>query len=373
MIPPLKIALVTDTFTPQINGVARTLARTADAMRARGHDLRVYAPADPGAASDPSVVPFSSRPFWAYPQLRLSRPAVREMVSAFTHWGPDVVHVATPFGVGLAGRAAARRLRLPLVSSYHTSLATYAKFYGLGALSGIGWWYLKWFHNSTALTLCPTQAISDELAHHGFRNLAIWGRGVDTSQFNPTWRSESLRASWGAGPKTTVIAYVGRLAAEKGLDVALGAMRRVAGECEDVVFVVAGDGPYEVECRRRAPDRTVFTGRIEGRELSATYASADIFVFPSVTDTFGNVVQEAMASGLAVVAADVPQTREVVGDAGVLAPPASPDAFAVALRGVIQQPGVLTNLRERAMQLASSRSWDAVFDGLEARYARMRT
>ncbi|HEY4306977.1 MAG TPA: glycosyltransferase family 1 protein [Gemmatimonadaceae bacterium] len=362
-----RIAIVTDTFAPQMNGVARTLNRTAMELRSRGHDVRVFAPLDPSATDD-SIIAFPSRPFWAYPQLRLSSPAKKRMIAAFNHWRPDIVHVATPFGIGLSGRAAARALALPLVSSYHTSLATYAQFYGLGALTGIGWQYLRWFHNGTSATLCPTKAIARELVEHGFSSVGLWGRGIDTRQFNPSWRSEALRTSWGASASTTVIAYVGRLAAEKGLDVVLHAMKQLAAERSDVVFVIAGDGPYEETCRRTAPQRCVFTGRIEGRQLSETYASADLFVFPSTTDTFGNVVQEAMASGLVVVGADVPQTSEVLSGAGVLATPGNSGSFAQAIRSLLEHRTQIDELRRRSLELSAARGWDAVFDGLEQKY-----
>jgi glycosyltransferase involved in cell wall biosynthesis len=363
-----RIAIVTDTFAPQMNGVARTLERTTHALRNRGHDVRVFAPEDPAAAPEDSRVSFPSRPFWAYPQLRLSVPDTRRMKAAFCQWRPDIVHVATPFGLGLSGRSAGRIMTIPLISSYHTSLATYAKFYGLGALTGIGWRYLRWFHNGTAATLCPTKAIATELSAHGFRSVGLWGRGVDTRQFNVAWRSEALRASWGATSDTTVIAYVGRLAAEKGLDVVLDAMRALAADRTDVAFVIAGDGPYEGVCRRRAPDRCIFTGRIEGRQLSETYASADVFVFPSTTDTFGNVVQEAMASGLVVVGADVPQTSEVLAGTGLLAASGDARGFAESIRRLVHDRAGREAMRLASIELSAGRDWDSVFDGLEQRY-----
>lgn len=365
----LKVAIVSDTYTPQINGVARTLARTADAMRARGHDVRVFTPSDPEAGDDPTVERFQSRSLWLYPQLRFATPSTRRMVDAFSAWRPDLVHLATPFGVGLAGRRAARKLRIPMVSSYHTSLAQYAEFYGLGALSGIGWRFLRWFHNSTRRTLCPTRAIVAELASHGFENLGVWSRGIDTQQFNPRWRSDPLRASWGASDDTIVVALVGRLAAEKGLDVALDAVSELAAEGRDMVCVVAGDGPYELECRRRAPAGTVFTGRIAGSTLSETYASADVFLFPSTTDTFGNVAQEAMASGLVVIGADVPQTREVLPeDCGLFFRAGDAKSLADELRKLVTRPEQIESRRQRGVEAMSRRSWTAVFDGLERDY-----
>ena len=162
--------------------------------------------------------------------------------------------------------------------------------------------------------------------------------GSTRDQFNPRWRSDALRTSWGAGPDTIVIALVGRLAAEKGLDVALDAVSELAGERRDIVCVVAGDGPYELECRRRAPAGTVFTGRIGGSTLSEVYASSDVFLFPSTTDTFGNVAQEAMASGLVVIGADVPQTREVLPeDCGLFFRPGDAASLAAELRSLLDE------------------------------------
>jgi glycosyltransferase involved in cell wall biosynthesis len=365
----MRIAVVSDTYPPQVNGVARTLARTADAMRARGHDVLVLTTSDPGASEDPAVHRFRSRAFRLYPQLQAAVPGWRAAARVFHQWKPDLVHVATPFGVGLAGRAAARRLGIPLVSSYHTSFSQYAAYYGLGALAAPGWAFLRWFHNGTRLTLCPTQVIRDELVAHRFRNVALWTRGIDTRSFNPEWRSDSLRASWGAGDDTTVITYVGRLAAEKGLDVALEAMQTIVAEHSDVVFVIAGDGPYAAQCRQNAPSRTVFTGQITGRRLSETYASSDVFLFPSTTETFGNVALEAMASGLVVVGADVPQTREVVpSDCGTFFPAGDAKALANTLRSLLREHDEIKKRRVAAVAAAATRSWDAVFDQLESDY-----
>ena len=365
----MRIAIVSDTYTPQVNGVARTLARTTDALRARGHEVRVFTTTDPEATEDASVARFPSRALWLYPQLRFATPSTRRMSKALLAWKPDLVHIATPFGIGLAGRRAALKLGLPMVSSYHTSLSKYAEFYGLGAIAGIGWRFLRWFHNGTRRTLCPTHAIVAELEAHGFDKLAVWGRGIDTAQFNPRWRSDALRTSWGADDDTIVIALVGRLAAEKGLDVALDAVSELASERRDIVCVVAGDGPYEHECRRRAPAGTIFTGRIGGSTLSEVYASADVFLFPSTTDTFGNVAQEAMASGLVVIGADVPQTREVLPeDCGLFFRPGDAASLATELRSLFASVDGIARRKQQGVAAMAARSWTAVFDGLERDY-----
>ncbi len=368
----MRIAIVTDTFEPQINGVARTLARTARAMRGRGHEVRVFTTADPQATEDESGRRFPSRAAYLYPQLQVAFPGAGALAREFRAWRPDLVHVATPFGVGLAGRKAARRLGIPLVSSYHTSFSQYARYYGLRGVAAAGWAFLRWFHNGTLMTLCPTRAIGAELVEHGFRNVGLWARGVDTAQFNPRWRSDVLRASWGAFGRMTVVSYVGRVAPEKGLDVAIAAMRAIASRRDDVVFVIAGDGPYEVEARRGAPAGTIFTGRIEGTTLSEVYASSDVFLFPSTTDTFGNVAQEAMASRLAVIGADVPQTREVIPpDCGLFFRAGDAAALASAIESLLDSPEDAERRRERALAVMGGKSWDDVFDGLESDYRRV--
>ena len=190
--PLERVAIFTDTFTPDMNGVSRTLARLDKALTQRGSEVRVFAPRTADVTPNVRVRRFASIPFWAYRQLRLawpSRPRVRRELAA---WRPSLTHAATPFGVGLAGRAAARRLGVPFVTSYHTSLSEYARFYRLGVISGPGWSFLRWFHNGGRRTFVPTRAIADDLARRGFERLAIWSRGVDTQRFNPRWRSEAV-------------------------------------------------------------------------------------------------------------------------------------------------------------------------------------
>jgi glycosyltransferase involved in cell wall biosynthesis len=368
----LRLALFTDTALPQLNGVTRTLDRLARAVRARGGEVLTLTTTDCSATYDPMVRRFPSLSFWAYPQLRIAAPNASEVLRELRAFGPTLVHAATPFGVGLAGRAAAQRMALPFVSSYHTSFSAYAAFYGLGMLSDPGWRYLRWFHNGGLRTYCPTRAVQHELESHGLRSTRLWGRGVDTKRFSPRHRSQAFRESrLGVCPDTIVVASVGRLAAEKGLDLALDAMqlmRERAGV--PIAFAFAGDGPYAATCRAKAPAGTRFLGRLEGSELAALYASADLFVFPSRTDTFGNVLLEAMASGLPIVAADAPPTRELLrsGENGVLVP-ADAGAMADALVDLSIDARRRTELSVRGRTIAAQHSWDAVFDALLSDYA----
>lgn len=297
----VRLLVASDTWTPQLNGVSRTLERLVAAARARGAEVRVVTTTDPGAPGaayvDPHVRRERSVPFWAYPQLRLAAPGTRALARALRDWRATLVHVATPFGVGLAARRAARIAGVPLVTSYHTSLSEYARFYNLGAIAPAGWRYLRWFHDAGVRTYCPTRAVAAELAQHHFGETAIWGRGVDTQHFSPTWRSLSTRRALGIGDRELLVLYVGRVAREKGIDTLIEAMREYqrVGAAPRARLMIVGDGPHLPACRRAAPADTVFTGRREGRDLARLYAASDLFVFPSTTDTFGNVVLEAIS------------------------------------------------------------------------------
>ena len=371
----LRLALFSDTALPQLNGVTRTLDRLTRAVRARGGEVRMFTTTDRGVDSEHSVRRFASVPFWAYPQLRLALPRVSAVTRELQAFGPTLVHAATPFGVGLAGRAAAQRIGAPFVSSYHTSFSAYAECYGLGMLSSAGWRYQRWFHNGGLRTFCPTRAVQRELESQGVRRTRVWGRGVDTARFSPQHRSIAFRRTvLGADAGAVVVAYVGRLAVEKGLDLALGAMR-LAQERSTVPlkFVFAGDGPYGAACRAAAPEGSIFLGRLEGEQLATFYASADLFVFPSRTDTFGNVLLEAMASGLPVIAADAAPTRELLRDGacGVMAGAASPVPMADAIVALAHDPERRAWLARSGLSAASQHSWDAVFELLLADYAEV--
>ena len=366
----LRLALFSDTYAPQVNGVSRTLERLVAAVVQRGGEARVFTTSDPGASADGSVRRVGSVPFWAYPQLRIALPLSPGSTRDVRAWRPTLIHSATPFGVGLAGRSAARRLGVPFVSSYHTHFSAYVSFYRLGLLERPTWAFLRWFHNSGQLTFCPSRPIAAELEGQGFRHLRVWPRGIDTGRFNPRYRSEALRARLGATPDTTLVAYVGRIAPEKGLDVALDAMRTVMDAAPGkVVFAIAGDGPYEAHCRAAAPAGTVFTGHIGGEDLSALYASADLFIFPSVTDTFGNVLLEAMASGPAIVGAHYGTTTELLAAGrGVTFPPGDAGAMAEVILRLARQPDERAELSRAALDYARTASWEAVFDALIADY-----
>jgi glycosyltransferase involved in cell wall biosynthesis len=364
------VAIFTDTYPPQINGVSRTLERLVGAIEARGGAARVVTVQDPAAADDPRVERWPAIPFWAYPQLQMAAPGRNRALDLIEQWNPTLVHSATEFGVGLGGLIAARERRVPFVSSYHTHFSAYLRHYNLTALNFIAWPFLRWFHNCGRITWTPSGPVAEELRGHGFRNVRVWSRGVDPARFNPDFRSRALRAQLGADDDTVLVAYVGRLAPEKGIDVALDGMRLALEHLGNrVAFALAGDGPAEARCRASAPPRATFVGRLTERSLSEFYASADVFVFPSITETFGNVLLEAMASGLAVIAPDWGATTELANRETALQFRAEdPAALAASVERLVNDPSLRYRLADAALTVARARTWDAVFDRLIADY-----
>ena len=366
----LRLAVFTDTFAPQVNGVARTLEHLVRTVEGRGGAVHVETVAMPGTLPAERVRRAPSLPFWAYPELRIAAPSSGAAERRLARFAPTVVHVATPFGVGLAGRAAARRRRLPLVSSYHTTFPEYLRHYGLTALDQLAWPFLRWFHNAGLRTFVPSETVRRELTRQGFHGLRIWSRGVDAVRFAPTHRTTAMRRAMGAGDDEFVVASVGRLAPEKRIDDVLTAVRMLQRRFgRRIRLAIAGDGPERERLRATAPEGTWFAGTLSGTALAEFFASADAFAFASDTETFGNVVLEAMASGLPVVAPDAGATLEFAHPGNALTFPArAADQLAGQLARLLLDPALRTSLTRLGRAEAESRSWDAVWDRLVADY-----
>ena len=352
--------------------MSRTLERLVGAVEARGGEARIITVADPESAPDPRVDRWPSIPFWAYPQLQMAAPSRSKALDFIEQWRPNLIHSATEFGIGLSGLFAARETRVPFVTSYHTHFTAYLRHYNLSFLDVIAWPFLRCVHNAGLRTFAPSEIVRRELEGHRFANTRVWSRGVDQARFSPSFRSKALRAELGATDDTVLVVYVGRIAPEKGIDVALEGMRLVmerhAGTGK-VAFALAGDGPAEERCRAIAPAGTTFAGKLSGRALSEFYASADIFVFPSITETFGNVVLEAMASGLALVAPDVGATTELATTETALQFPAhDPAALAERVERLMRSPTLRSRLAASALAVARTRTWDSIFDRLISDY-----
>jgi len=367
----MRLAVFSDTFAPQVNGVARTIGRLADAVRERGGEATVITVNAGGGAAAEGVERWPAAPFWAYPELRIAAPRVGEARRLLQRLQPDLVHAATPFGIGLAARAAARAEGIPLVSSFHTDFASYLRYYRLQPLSAVAWPYLRWFHNGGLRTFVPTAHGADDLRGRGFTGVRVWGRGVDRERFSMRFRSRALRSALGLGDNDTLFLSVGRLAAEKGIDTILEAARHLqstSGNRIRVAFV--GDGPAEGRFRAAAPRGTIFAGRLLGEALSECYASADGFVFASTTDTFGNVLLEAMASGLPVIAPDSGPTLDVANGGNAFVVPAH-DALAMAgaMQRLAGDASLRVKLRLRGLETVRERDWARIWDLLFAEYA----
>jgi glycosyltransferase involved in cell wall biosynthesis len=326
-LPPLHIAVVTETYPPEINGVAMTVARLVQGLQARGHRLQLLRPRQRVAA--PPITQVSDTldelllpglPIPRYPQLTMGLPATGALRAQWQRQRPDLVHIATEGPLGWSALRAARQLQLPVTSDFRTNFQAYSQHYGIGWLEQPILAYLRHFHNRTQATMVPTPVLQRALLRAGFENVSVVARGVDTRHFSPAQRSPALRAAWGAGPDTCVVAHVGRLAAEKNLGLLLQAFDAVRRARPDSRLLLVGDGPERAALQARCPD-AVFAGMRSGDDLAAHYASADAFVFPSMTETFGNVVPEAMASGLPVLAYDHAAAGQLIrsGHNGLLA------------------------------------------------------
>jgi glycosyltransferase involved in cell wall biosynthesis len=294
----MRIALISETFLPKINGVTNTMCRLLEHLYIRGHQTIMFAPkgAPDFYAHTPIIQPISF-PLPFYPELEVANPFAN-LDKYLQGFKPDIIHVVNPYSVGVAGTKYALKNDIPLVASYHTDVPGYtSQFYGLPFMTQIIWDYFRWIHNKADLTLCPSQCTLNELKEQGFTNLKIWSRGVDVAQYAPSKTDPTWRWTISEGhPEAPVLLYVGRLAAEKRVDWLLPVIKALP----DVRLVIVGDGPMRSEWEPLFKGtNTFFTGYLQGEELARTYASSDLFVFPSANETFGNVVLEAMASGLA--------------------------------------------------------------------------
>ncbi len=313
----MRVAIITENFLPKLDGVTHTLARLLEYLQTTRHQVLLLGP-DSGMAyyAGAEVIGTIGLPFPLYPELKLNvfRPLFMRRLKEFD---PDIIHLVDPVFLGAAGLAATRLLQKPVVSSYHTNLAEYCEHFGVSLLTRLMWSYNRLIHNACSLTFCPSPSTAAKLRLQGFEHVRVWSRGVDTQFFCPERKSVEVRASWLAGrerPETKVILlYVGRVSWEKNLGLLVRAYQTM--EHEHTHLVIVGDGPARLEMQEQLAGLPVtFTGYLRGQALASAYASADIFTFPSRTETFGQVVLEAMASGLPVAGLFADGVRDLVED-----------------------------------------------------------
>jgi glycosyltransferase involved in cell wall biosynthesis len=366
----VKLALVTETFPPEINGVAMTFGVIASELARRGHSVAVYRPWRrdlPDAVKAGYLqVPMPGLPIPGYPLLRIGLPAGTRLRRDWSAERPDLVHVATEGPLGLSAIRAARALGIPVTSSFHTNFHAYTRHYKVSLLRGVALRWLRHVHNLTLRTFVPTADLCRDLSALGFANLAVLSRGVDTRQFRPERRSNALRSDWKAAPDDPVVIHVGRMAAEKNYPLlfqAYAAMREANPRCR---FVLAGEGPLKRSLMKAHPE-CVFAGFFSRDEIGRYYASADIYVHASVTETFGNVLTEAMASGLAAVGFDYAAARIFIRDGvnGLTAPSGHPEALIAAAVRLATDPGLRATLRVAGRAAVESQSWENVIARFE--------
>jgi glycosyltransferase involved in cell wall biosynthesis len=371
----MRIALFTDTFLPDVNGVAKTLGRWTRYLESKGVACKVFAP---GSMTDDDQDPFRverfySIPFLLYPECRLAIPNplyIRKSLHAFK---PTMIHCATPFNLGLFGLYYARKHGTPLVASYHTHFDQYLSHYKIPWVEPTLWKYMQWFHQSCRKVYVPSESTRQHLDVKGLRNLEIWSRGVDTERFHPDVDRYAVLSSRGVDASKFVFLYVGRLAPEKSVEVAIETFIALPEEIRNNShLIIAGDGPSAASLRECYGEQegVTFTGFVQGKSLAELYAAADVFIFPSATETFGNVILESMASGTAVIGAAAGGVNDTIehGVTGWLCPPGDVSAFVEAAKRLYASREIRHTLAKAGRDYALRQSWEQIFNKLYASY-----
>ena len=370
--PSLRIAVVTETWPPEVNGVAMTLAKLVQGLSHRNHDVQLIRPRQTKSESplnDASLeeVLMRGMPIPRYPELKLGLPSKKTLVKTWTLRRPDVVHIATEGPLGWSALQAAKVLKLPVTSDFRTNFQSYSKHYGVGWLRKPIVAYLRKFHNATACTMVPTRELMRTLSQNGFANLKVVSRGVDTKLFNIAKRDTGLRSSWGATDDTKVLISVGRMAPEKNLDQVLKTYDALKSTGQAFKLVMVGDGPLKEQFQKRYPE-IIFPGMLSQSNLAAYYASSDLFIFPSQTETFGNVTLEALASGIPVLAFDCAAARDWVqtGVNGWLIAENNPEGFAAQAVTIFNSKDLLDQITQSTRQQVVHLDWDQIAEQVES-------
>ncbi|WP_213953489.1 glycosyltransferase family 1 protein [Variovorax sp. dw_954] len=375
-LPPvhrsLRIAVVSETYAPEVNGVALALQHVVEGLCELRHDVQLIRPRQaPDELAQQRTGSFEEvlmrgMPIPRYPEMKMGMPANKALVSLWSRHRPDLVYIATEGPLGWSALKIANRLKLPVCSDFRTNFHAYSRHYGIGWLYRPIMDYLRKFHNRTAFTMVPSERLRQDLRDNGFERLVLVTRGVDTALFDPARRSDAVRQLWGAPPGTPVVLFVGRLAAEKNLGALVSAFAAMRRKRPDLRLVVVGVGPWREQLAAAVPD-AFFAGTRRGEELAAFYASADMFVFPSMTETFGNVTLEAMASGLPVLAYDHASAGQLIrsGHNGLLARLGDEDDFIAQALRLARDPGQAREMGRRARQSATGLGWPRIVKQVE--------
>ena len=369
---PLHVAVVTETWPPEVNGVAMTIERMVQGLLAHGHRVSLTRPrqqAGDAPATPPGLATTLVRglPIPGYAGLRFGLPAPRLLRRQWRTDRPDVVQVVTEGPLGASAIAAARDIGIPVVSEFHTNFHAYSRHYGFAWMEDLVAAHLRRLHNRSRMTLVPSRQLGMDLQRRGYQELRVVARGVDTALFNPGRRSAALRAAWKVGEKDLVVAHVGRMAPEKNLPLVLTTFEAIRRYAPGARLLLVGDGPARAQLKQRCPEH-LYAGMRHGEDLATHYASADLFLFPSMTDTWGNVTLEALASGLPVVAYRMAAAAELIrhGDNGMLAEPGVSDQFVRAALDLVTRPNARRRIALAAPGSVATLDWEHIHEQLLA-------
>lgn len=372
----MKIAVFTDTFLPQVNGVTNTLSRLGQYLDHTEHEYIFLAPEfeekEEGLYSY-NVERFFSLKFILYPECRISFPTTRKLDRVLDAFQPDIIQCMTEFNMGVSGLGYAKKRNIPVVTNYTTNFYKYLKYYNLSFLENVCWKYMQWFHNQSNQTLCPSNNTIDVLEKNGIENVGLFGRGVDCQQFSPTKRSDTLRKTLGIDDKLAFL-YVGRVSVEKDLDILFKAYNRLQEtHGKEIALIITGDGPMLEKYANTYKEGIIYTGYQSGEKLAEMYASADIFAFPSPTETLGNVVIEAMASSLPVIAVNEGGVKQNLRDQynGIGCKEKDVDDFYNGMLKMVEDSAYRQQIGKQARAYALTNRWEKVFEDLLTTYERV--
>ncbi len=359
---PLWIEVVTDTYVPDINGVALSLGRLCSGLRERGHRVEIVRSGKSNGEGETAVLSWPLPGYW---EVKVGAPWPGELRRRWEKNRPDIVYVAIETPLGFSAAAAALRLGIPVVGGFHTNFSEYLRKYGAHWVGRQVWCYQKWFHSRLARTLVPSPEARDKLVSAGFSNVSVLGRGVDTTLFTPARKSAALRRRYGAADETPIALVVGRVSSEKNIGLAIRAFDRMRRFCPEMICIVVGDGPARARLQRDHP-QVQFPGYLVGENLAALYASSDILLFPSETETFGNVLLEGMASGLSILTYDSAAAAwHGIDGTNLVKVTKGDEAAFLAAADRLLDPATRATLGAGALTTAQSLGWAAIVEELE--------
>ncbi|MFK3958036.1 glycosyltransferase family 4 protein [Guptibacillus hwajinpoensis] len=370
----MKLALFTDTYYPQVNGVSRTLGKLTRYMDRQHVDYMLFAPncQEDDDLFSSNIHRFTSMKFFLYPECRIALPNLSLIRNQLQDFQPDLLHVATPFNIGMCGLHYGKKNNIPMVASYHTNFDDYLKHYHLEWLSPFMWKYLTWFHQPFSTTFIPSNETRNRLKGKGFKNLKLWRRGVDCEQYSPIRKNHSLRERYNIQEKY-ILLFVSRLAPEKNLETLQKIMWKLPEQLKQQTrWLIVGDGPALPHIQENVPNNVTLTGYKEGKELAELYATSDLFIFPSATETFGNVALESLASGTPVIAANAGGLSDVVtGERnGLFCSPYKEEEYIHAINRLLSDDTERRMMGYEGRRYALTQSWDAIFGRLVEDYEK---